>query len=78
MLSGTANSAFAASGGKPEVVEVRAWMPGKAVLAKRALAELLFAVRMFATLLVRLRRGDVTVTVPAPFMVLMRSPPRRN
>jgi len=44
-------------------------MPGKAALLKRALAELLFTVRMFAALLMKLRRGDVALTVPAPFML---------
>ena len=44
-------------------------MPGKAALLKRALAELLFTMRMFAALLVKLRRGDVALTVPAPFML---------
>ena len=44
-------------------------MPGKAALVRRALAELLFTMRMFAALLVKLRRGDVALTVPAPFML---------
>lgn len=69
VLSGTANSASVASVGKPEVVEVRNWMPGKAALVKRAMAELLFTIRMFAVRLARLRRGDVALTVPAPFML---------
>ena len=69
VLSGTENSASVASAGKPEVVEVRNRMPGKAALVKRALAELLFTVRMFAALLMKLRRGDVALTVPAPFML---------
>ena len=69
VLSGTAGSGAAAVAGKPAVVGVRNWMPGKAALLKRALAELLFTVRMFAALLVKLRRGDVTITVPAPFML---------
>jgi glycosyltransferase involved in cell wall biosynthesis len=69
VLSGTAGSASAASAGKPDVVEVRNWMPGKAALAKRALAELLFTARMFVALLMKLRRGDVALTVPAPFML---------
>jgi hypothetical protein len=69
VLSGTAHSASVASAGTPEVVEVRNWMPGKVALAKRALAELLFTVRMLATLLVKLQRGDVALTVPAPFML---------
>ena len=69
VLSGTAGSAAKAAAGRPQVVEVRNWMPGKAALIKRALAELLFTVRMFAALLVKLRRGDVALTVPAPFML---------
>jgi colanic acid biosynthesis glycosyl transferase WcaI len=69
VLSGTAGSAAKAAGGKPQVVEVGNWMPGKAALLKRALAELLFTIRMFAALLAKLRRGDVALTVPAPFML---------
>lgn len=69
VLSGTAGSAMPATEGKAEVVEVRNWMPGKAALAKRALAEMLFSARTFVAMLTKLRRGDVTVTVPAPFML---------
>jgi len=69
VLSGTAGSASLMSAGKPDVVEVRNRMPGKAALAKRAMAELLFTVRMFVALLLKLRRGDVALTVPAPFML---------
>ena len=69
VLSGTAGSAAKAVTGMPAVVEIRNWMPGKAALLKRALAELLFTIRMFAALLVKLRRGDVALTVPAPFML---------
>ena len=69
VLSGTAGSATAESAGKVQVVEVRNWMPDKAALLKRALAELLFTTRMFFVLLSKLRRGDVALTVPAPFML---------
>lgn len=69
VLSGTAGSAAPASAGKPDVVEVRNWMPGKGALARRALAELIFTARMFGALLMKLRRGDVAITVPAPFML---------
>jgi glycosyltransferase involved in cell wall biosynthesis len=69
VLSGTAGSAAAEAAGKPAVVEVRNWMPGKAALLKRALAELLFTIRMFVALLAKLQRGDVALTVPAPFML---------
>jgi colanic acid biosynthesis glycosyl transferase WcaI len=67
VLSGTAGSATAS--GKVPIVEIPNWMPGKAALLKRALAELLFTARTFAAMLARLRRGDVTLTVPAPFML---------
>jgi colanic acid biosynthesis glycosyl transferase WcaI len=69
VLSGTAGSAVAQSAGKPAVVEVRNRMPGKAALLKRALAETLFTARMFVAMLAKLRRGDVALTVPAPFML---------
>ncbi len=69
VLSGTADSAAKAAAGKPPVVEVGNWMPGKAALFRRALAELLFTIRMFVALLMKLRRGDVALTVPAPFML---------
>jgi glycosyltransferase involved in cell wall biosynthesis len=69
VLSGTAGSAAMAASRTPAVMDVRNWMPGKAALGKRALAELLFSIRIFFVLLARLRRGDVTLTVPAPFML---------
>jgi glycosyltransferase involved in cell wall biosynthesis len=69
VLSGTAGSAAQATAGKPPVVEVKNWMPGKGALLKRALAELLFTIRIFVALLMKLRRGDVALTVPAPFML---------
>ncbi|HMM88149.1 glycosyltransferase family 4 protein [Bradyrhizobium sp.] len=69
VLSGTAGSAAAASAAELQIVEVRNWMPGKAALLKRALAELMFTARTFVAMLRRLRRGDVTLTVPAPFML---------
>jgi colanic acid biosynthesis glycosyl transferase WcaI len=45
------------------------WMPAKAALVRCALAQLLFTVRVFIALLMKLRRGDVALTVPAPFML---------
>ena len=69
VLSGTAGSAAAASAGGATVAEVRNWMPGKAVLIKRAIAEALFTARIFAALLTKLQRGDVALTVTAPFML---------
>jgi colanic acid biosynthesis glycosyl transferase WcaI len=69
VLSGTAGSAAPVAAGRPAVVEVRNWMPGKAALARRAFAETLFTARTFAAMLAQLRRGDVALTVPAPFML---------
>jgi colanic acid biosynthesis glycosyl transferase WcaI len=71
VLSG---SAGAASGkpdqlGQPGVIEIRNRIPGKAALIRRATAEILFAVRIFLALLRRLQRGDVAITVTAPFML---------
>ena len=69
VLSGFAGSASPAVSGRPQVVEIRNWMPGKAALIKRAAGELLFTVRTFLTMLSRLRHGDVALTVTAPFML---------
>jgi putative colanic acid biosynthesis glycosyltransferase WcaI len=71
VLSGIAGSATHKPGepGQLEVVEIRNWLPGKAALIRRAAAELLFAARMFFALVRRLRRGDVVLTVTAPFLL---------
>jgi colanic acid biosynthesis glycosyl transferase WcaI len=69
VFSGSASSAPAANSTGPIVVNIRNWMPGKAALIKRAVAEILFVGRIFLALLMRLQRGDVAVTVTAPFML---------
>lgn len=71
VLSGTAGSATGKPDhpGRPEAVEIKNWMPGKAALVRRATAEILFVVRIFLALLKRLQRGDVALTVTAPFML---------
>ncbi|MGZ5873595.1 MAG: glycosyltransferase family 4 protein [Bradyrhizobium sp.] len=71
VLSGTAGSSSAKPDhpGQPAVIEVRNWMPGKAALIRRAAAEILFGIRIFLALLKRLQRGDVALTVTAPFML---------
>jgi putative colanic acid biosynthesis glycosyltransferase WcaI len=68
VLSGMAGSATSRPG-QPEVIEIRNWMPGKAALIRRAAAEILFAARMFLSLMRRLRGGDVVLTVTAPFLL---------
>ena len=69
VLSGTPGSASSASAGRPAVTEIRNRIPEKAALVKRAAAELLFTSRAFFALLRHARRGDVVVTVTAPFML---------
>jgi colanic acid biosynthesis glycosyl transferase WcaI len=71
VVSGTPGSASpeTAGPGRPVVVEVKNRIPAKAALIRRAAAEVLFTLRVFAALLLRLRRGDVALTVPAPFML---------
>lgn len=69
ILSGTPGSATNDStpSNRPTVVEVKNWMPGKADLTRRAAAELSFTMRALLALLNRLQRGDVVLTVTAPF-----------
>src|ERR1700761_6117747 len=71
VLSGMAGSASLQPdhSSRPAVIEVKNRMPGKAVLIKRAVAEILFMIRIFLTLLKQLQRGDVALTVTAPFML---------
>lgn len=71
VLSGMpgSKSAEPAGSGEPTVVEIRNRLPGKAALFKRAIAEVFFTLRTALALLVRLRRGDVVLTVTAPFML---------
>jgi glycosyltransferase involved in cell wall biosynthesis len=71
VLSGTAGSASGRPdrSRQPAVIEVKNWMPGKAALIRRATAEILFVARVFLALLKRLQRGDVALTVTAPFLL---------
>jgi len=71
VLSGTPGSASDDTTGpdRPVVVEIKNRIPAKAALIRRAAAESLFTMRVFLALLLKLRRGDVVLTVPAPFML---------
>ncbi len=71
VLSGMAGSAneVAIGSGRPAVVEIKNRMGAKAALIRRATAEILFTLRVFFALLKRLKRGDVVLTVTAPFML---------
>ncbi|WP_407151500.1 glycosyltransferase family 4 protein [Bradyrhizobium sp. ORS 86] len=69
VVSGMPGSAREPRPGRPTVVEIRNWLPDKAALIKRALAETLFTCRIFVALWTRLQRGDVALTVTAPFVL---------
>jgi colanic acid biosynthesis glycosyl transferase WcaI len=69
VLSGTSGSATndSASSIRPAVVEIKNRIPAKAALIRRAAAEASFTMRAFLALLKHLQRGDVVLTVTAPF-----------
>lgn len=67
VLSGSAGSGAPGSSGRPEVIQVKNRTPDKARLVRRAMMELLFTIRIFVTMLKKLRCGDVVLAVPAPF-----------
>jgi colanic acid biosynthesis glycosyl transferase WcaI len=71
VLSGTSGSATNDStpSNRPAVIEIKNRIPAKAALIKRAAAEASFTLRAFMALLKRLQRGDVAITVTAPFML---------
>jgi glycosyltransferase involved in cell wall biosynthesis len=70
VLSGTPGSATSdAVPNRPAVIEIKNRIPEKGALVRRALAELAFTTRAFAMVLQTARRGDVVLTVTAPFML---------
>jgi colanic acid biosynthesis glycosyl transferase WcaI len=71
VFSGSSRSAAndSTSSNRPTVVEIKNRIPAKAALIRRAAAEASFTVRAFIALLKRLQRGDVVITVTAPFML---------
>jgi colanic acid biosynthesis glycosyl transferase WcaI len=70
VFSGSSRSAAndSTSWNRPTVVEIKNAIPAKAALIRRAAAEASFTARAFIALLKRLQRGDVVITVTAPFM----------
>jgi glycosyltransferase involved in cell wall biosynthesis len=54
---------------RPHVVEIRNRIPEKGALMRRAVAELGFTARAFVMVLWQAQRGDVVLTVTAPFML---------
>src|SRR5580692_7248376 len=70
VLSGTPGSATSnAVSSRPSVVEIKNRIPEKGALLRRAMAELAFTTRAFIAVLQKAKRGDVVLTVTAPFML---------
>jgi len=69
VLSGTPGSAAAAVPGGPRIVELRNRLAPKQALFRRMIAEAMFSARAFFAVLRSARRGDVVLTVTAPFML---------
>jgi colanic acid biosynthesis glycosyl transferase WcaI len=70
VLSGTPGSQAAATPPhRAAVVEIRNRIPAKAALLRRAASELCFTIRGSVMLWRELQRGDVVLTVTAPFML---------
>ncbi|MDA9441582.1 glycosyl transferase [Bradyrhizobium sp. CCBAU 51745] len=71
VLSGSPGALPAAQtgSGKPRVVAIKNRIAGKGALVRRGLFEFLFVLRIFVALMRQLRRGDVVLTVTAPFML---------
>jgi glycosyltransferase involved in cell wall biosynthesis len=68
VISGTTGSSASPAGShKPIVLEVKNQRSEKGALIKRAIAEFLFTIRSFFALLAKLKKGDVAITVTAPF-----------
>lgn len=53
--------------GKPEVIEIRSWWPGKSALVSRSFAAVLFSVQVFFAVLKHARSEDVLLSVTTPF-----------
>ena len=55
------------SEGKPEVIEIKSWWPGKSALVSRTFAAVLFSVQVFLAVLKHARSDDVLLSVTTPF-----------
>jgi len=71
VISGTAVSATVDSReiAQPRVVEVRAWTPAKDALVQRAIAMVLFSIRMFFATLSHVAANDAVLCVTTPFVL---------
>jgi colanic acid biosynthesis glycosyl transferase WcaI len=67
VLSGTPGSAVEARDGKPQVIEIRSWMPPKDALFQRSISISLLALKLFFSILKRAKRNDIVFCATTPF-----------
>jgi colanic acid biosynthesis glycosyl transferase WcaI len=68
VISGTAHSAAPGTGkNRPHVVEVNNWLTEKHALVRRAIAMMLFSVRVFFATLKHVSKNDLVICVTTPF-----------
>jgi glycosyltransferase involved in cell wall biosynthesis len=63
---GSASDSPPASG-KPQVIEIKSWWPGKSALVSRTFAAVLFSAQVFFAVLKHTGSGDVLLSVTTPF-----------
>jgi len=53
--------------GKPKVIEIKSWWPGKSELVSRSLAAVFFSIQIFISVVKHASKEDVVVSVTTPF-----------
>jgi glycosyltransferase involved in cell wall biosynthesis len=64
---GSASNSPSTEEGKPEVIEIKSWWPGKSALVSRTFAAVLFSAQVFFAVLKHTRSDDVLLSVTTPF-----------
>ncbi len=60
-------SNFLLKAGKPQVIEIKSWWPGKSALVSRSFAAVLFSIQVFFAVLKYARPEDALLSVTTPF-----------
>jgi glycosyltransferase involved in cell wall biosynthesis len=60
-------SDFMPTAGKPQVIEIKSWWPGKSALVSRSFAAVLFSIQVFFAVLKYARPEDALLSVTTPF-----------
>lgn len=53
--------------GKPHIIEIKSWWPGKSAVVSRSIAAIFFSVQVFFAVLKHASSGDVVLSVTTPF-----------